>query len=579
MRYVRALTLVPLALLMMVQAPAAYAVTLADDYGTGVSTTLTKYYCPKLVSTFSRGARDSTSGGQVSELQEFLADYFSMDPETLVSGYFGGTTHTTVVRLQTELQLPALGIVGSLTRTAIAQVCAGAGDEAVKNTTTATSASAASITSGNLVDLKFNGSDGPIAVSRLEAVTVSWVAPQDWTCLMQGMFATPTSTSALLTNLPPTGVRTLYAYIPSNNDPVNVRLSCSKNMSQPMTNDAVYVTLKGYTPPEVTTPRITSFVVTPYPMVVGGTMNATWQSINASSCVLYAAKNTEEGTAYRALLASGLPASGSRQVTHAEVLQVTANPNWHPVVLTIECTKVGMNPDSTAFYTLVSSTTQTNTAAPYAQATYYTQSAYSSYAQATYYSQASYGGTTGTYSQGSYNTAPTYAEATYYSQATYAPAGAASATLKINGSDGPVSLADGDPISVTWNSTETTSCAVHGVKESTAAVYAYVTNLASSGARNWYAYVPSYTPFAIQLRCTKAAGGTIDDSVSINKVTNNAYSQASYYSQSAYDVPEQDGGGALRTSPAAHLASVAVLSQTLAEIEQVLLKLLSLVTH
>lgn len=84
-------------------------------------------YCPNLTVTMRRGARDATTGGQVSELQRFIADYFDLDEEEIVTGYFGRMTERYIIRFQNEHGLPAYGIVGSLTRAKIAEVCKGNG--------------------------------------------------------------------------------------------------------------------------------------------------------------------------------------------------------------------------------------------------------------------------------------------------------------------------------------------------------------------------------------------------------------------------------------------------------------------
>jgi PKD repeat protein len=102
---------VPLSVFSMTIAP--------DDYGTGYENT--GVYCPSLSSTFQRGAR----GAQVSELQVFLTDFFDLDENVLTGGYFGRLTQQYVVRFQQANGLPAYGIVGSLTRAAIARSCGG----------------------------------------------------------------------------------------------------------------------------------------------------------------------------------------------------------------------------------------------------------------------------------------------------------------------------------------------------------------------------------------------------------------------------------------------------------------------
>ena len=81
-------------------------------------------YCPQLSQTMVRGARDRTTipPGQVTELQKFISDYYDVDPDDIVTGYFGSLTHGHVVRFQREQNLPSFGIVGPLTRAAIARV-------------------------------------------------------------------------------------------------------------------------------------------------------------------------------------------------------------------------------------------------------------------------------------------------------------------------------------------------------------------------------------------------------------------------------------------------------------------------
>lgn len=84
----------------------------------------TNYYCPQLSVLLQRGARDSATGGQVSELQSFLADRYSLDESAVITGFFGRTTYAYVQQFQREEGLPALGIVGAMTRARIAAVCA-----------------------------------------------------------------------------------------------------------------------------------------------------------------------------------------------------------------------------------------------------------------------------------------------------------------------------------------------------------------------------------------------------------------------------------------------------------------------
>src|SRR3989344_7871796 len=96
----------------------AFAQT-SDDYGVANSGN----YCPKLSITMQRGARDVSYSGQVSELQKFISDYYDIDPEEIVTGFFGRITQGYVQQFQREQGLPTFGIAGSMTREAIAKVC------------------------------------------------------------------------------------------------------------------------------------------------------------------------------------------------------------------------------------------------------------------------------------------------------------------------------------------------------------------------------------------------------------------------------------------------------------------------
>lgn len=82
-------------------------------------------YCPNLTQTLRRSMRDASTNppGQVSELQTFLVDYFELDEEEIVSGFFGRLTQKYLTDFQQKTGLPAYGIAGTLTRAKIAEVC------------------------------------------------------------------------------------------------------------------------------------------------------------------------------------------------------------------------------------------------------------------------------------------------------------------------------------------------------------------------------------------------------------------------------------------------------------------------
>ena len=90
-----------------------------DDVSTGI-------YCPNIVQNLKFRDRDARTvpQGQVTELQLFLSDYFDLNPDDSVTGFFGPTTLRNVQRFQREQNLiPPAGYVGPMTRAKIAQVC------------------------------------------------------------------------------------------------------------------------------------------------------------------------------------------------------------------------------------------------------------------------------------------------------------------------------------------------------------------------------------------------------------------------------------------------------------------------
>lgn len=91
----------------------------------------TNLSCPNLSRPLSFGARDILSGGEVSRLQLFLADYYGLNQGDIVTGFFGPLTRATVQRFQCEkLGIcsgseweTGYGFVGRLTRAAIQSSC------------------------------------------------------------------------------------------------------------------------------------------------------------------------------------------------------------------------------------------------------------------------------------------------------------------------------------------------------------------------------------------------------------------------------------------------------------------------
>jgi hypothetical protein len=111
------------------------ALSLAQDTGTDVP-----IFCPALSQTLQFGSRDATTGGQVSQLQHFLSDYYDLNPDDYITGYFGRLTRTNVQKFQCETMnicsgdeaSTGWGVVGPRTRAAIAAHCG------IQSTTTST---------------------------------------------------------------------------------------------------------------------------------------------------------------------------------------------------------------------------------------------------------------------------------------------------------------------------------------------------------------------------------------------------------------------------------------------------------
>lgn len=93
-------------------------------------------YCPTLSRNLYLGINDSAVGGEVTELQKFLAEDSDVYPEGLITGYFGSLTEKALKRWQAKYNVVSsgspnttgYGVVGPKTRDKIQEVCA---DESV----------------------------------------------------------------------------------------------------------------------------------------------------------------------------------------------------------------------------------------------------------------------------------------------------------------------------------------------------------------------------------------------------------------------------------------------------------------
>lgn len=129
-------------------------------------------FCPTLTTTLAFGARDATTGGQVSALQHFLSDFYDLNPADYITGYFGRLTRTNVQRFQCEKMsicsgnesTTGYGLVGARTRAAIAQNCG--------TQTTTTNTSPPPPPSNPTCTLSFN----PSTITTGQSSTLTWAS-------------------------------------------------------------------------------------------------------------------------------------------------------------------------------------------------------------------------------------------------------------------------------------------------------------------------------------------------------------------------------------------------------------------
>lgn len=78
----------------------------------------------------------------------------------------------------------------------------------------------------SLADLKVNGSDGPIILIDKQSITVSWSSSGATSCSIHGVYSSSTAASAYITDLPTSGSREVFAYVPDYS-PYSIYLICN----------------------------------------------------------------------------------------------------------------------------------------------------------------------------------------------------------------------------------------------------------------------------------------------------------------------------------------------------------------
>ena len=208
--------------------------------------------CPNLTRTLGRG----TAGQEVKDLQGFLAGVPGAYPEALITGYFGSLTEKALQRFQAERGIASsgspvfngFGLLGPKTRAMINTVCAEDQAEGIVEVKQApvpqatlqptpqpsaapkpgfyaptlpyfnrneVSASGAA----PQIDLKINGSDGPITITAGSDLTISWNLSNHgwWYCGKlrdwSGSITSPISGSEVIQNISYNKVFKLNCYV------------------------------------------------------------------------------------------------------------------------------------------------------------------------------------------------------------------------------------------------------------------------------------------------------------------------------------------------------------------------------
>ncbi|MBI2506557.1 MAG: peptidoglycan-binding protein [Candidatus Colwellbacteria bacterium] len=96
-----------------------------------------------LIFPLRQGSTDAATNGEVTKLQQFLAQDKTIYPEGLITGYFGNLTETAVKRFQSQNGIVSIGVVGPQTREAIRRITTPVSTTPSPNVTSTTATSTA----------------------------------------------------------------------------------------------------------------------------------------------------------------------------------------------------------------------------------------------------------------------------------------------------------------------------------------------------------------------------------------------------------------------------------------------------
>ncbi len=305
--------------------------------------------CVQLTSArLTRGYYDAQTDGQVSLLQDFLIEKGLLNTSTGgPTGYYGNQTTLAVKAYQASRGISQVGTVGPMTKAAIAlETGCGNGGTTPTNTTNTTSAASDSScgvlyqvrnAAGNCVDmptmvnLKVNGTSGPIAVEKGTQLNFTWTSNRPVTGCRAGVGfiggfdasqsqGTSGTIQQIAQDVYPSGATKSYSYsisclggiynnsfVWSNNVTVSVlSSSAAVTTSTSVTNFTATATTTATTGNSTLAPTILFFDRGSSSYTSVQPVTVTWAASNAASCAITALAGGVS------TVTSGLASSGSR---------------------------------------------------------------------------------------------------------------------------------------------------------------------------------------------------------------------------------------------------------------------------
>ncbi len=170
-----------------IQSLLAQVVTLKAQMGVSGGVSISGTSCISLTNSLSADDIDADNNGEITKLQQFLAQEASIYPEGLVTGYFGPATMRAVQRWQKARGVVSsgtpdttgYGFVGARTRAALAQGCGGSmnnttGNNMTSSNTQPTSSANNTNTSGNPAIHVISPNGGTYIAGSGTPLTIQW---------------------------------------------------------------------------------------------------------------------------------------------------------------------------------------------------------------------------------------------------------------------------------------------------------------------------------------------------------------------------------------------------------------------